>query len=487
MGRVWLAITMLVAGCFDFDLLKRPLGDLSTSRDLSSENDDLAGEDLAGSDFAKSDANPCGPPPAVAANVFYVAPNATGDGKSAASPAGSIQAAVQLAQQAAGPAAILIASGTYTEVVSITGGFITLYGGLDAAFKCRDATQPPVTRLVAPAAMSGLTATNGTFTLDRMTVVGGGGIGPTLGAALTLDGTSGTVNGTIRDSELRSHEPLTTQVTNAYAVNSRAATLTIDHSHLIAGATNGSVSPSVWGLYLCSSTASVTDSLIETDDPASMHGQIAIHLAETTCGPGAITPGLEVVRSTLSAHGSGGANMALFLGLTGVTPSFQSSALVAPGGSAVVGKNSANAALALSFIGSTVNAPGAGTRAINIGSMSPLDLTIKDTILTALIPISLGTAGSGLTVHFGGVNLLHGSTSTVLAAANGSYDIAAYRTSYDATAVDMDPMLATDYIHLLPGSPAVDLTQSAVCSTPRDIDGEMRPKGSFCDVGADEL
>ncbi len=48
-----------------------------------------------------------------------------------------------------------------------------------------------------------------------------------------------------------------------------------------------------------------------------------------------------------------------------------------------------------------------------------------------------------------------------------------------------------DGFHLTAGSPAVDPAEaSGYCTTSlgaRDHDGEARPKGSSCDVGADEL
>jgi hypothetical protein len=160
---------------------------------------------------------------------------------------------------------------------------------------------------------------------------------------------------------------------------------------------------------------------------------------------------------------------------------------VAIGGNSVVATNTTSAMLSMSFVGSTLNATGTPSRAVNVGQTSQLALALTDTILTGSIPIGLSGASTQLMVTPGGINLLHGSTTTILAFATGSYDISGYQTNYDANAKDMDPKLSTtDYVHLLSGSPAVDLTHSTTCSTMRDIDGEMRPKGTYCDVGADE-
>jgi hypothetical protein len=496
MGRGWLIALSMMAGCFDFDLLKRPFDDLGAADDLAGV--DLAGADFADVDFAGSDLGvtgdlagadlvSCVAPPSFTGRVFYVAPGGGGDGSTPAAAAGSINNAVQKATMAPDPAVVLIAAGTYVETVSInTTGILGLYGGFNPTFTCRDPS-PGNTKLVGRPSGVGLVISNGFLTLDGMTIAGGGASATDDTVGIAIDGSSGTVSGTVHDCEVRSHDSLSTQVHTAYAMSVQAATVTIDQSHLIAGATAGTASPGAWGLFLCTAAATVVDSQIETDDPGSAHAQIAVDFPSTACGTPALTPALSVTRSSLFAHGAGASNTAFRLGRTGITPRFESSALIAPAGNVAVGNNSAGSPLAMTFVGSTLNGTGAGSRAINLASTSTLSLGLTDSILIANIPISSSGAIGSIQLTHSGVNLLHGVTTTIVALSTGSLDIAGYQTNYDSSGLDMDPLLSTtDYIHLQAGSPAVGLAGASPCSTPKDIDGESRPKGTNCDVGADE-
>jgi len=172
-----------------------------------------------------------------------------------------------------------------------------------------------------------------------------------------------------------------------------------------------------------------------------------------------------------------------------VTPNFSASALVAVGGSAMAANNVSNP-LAASFIGCTLTGTSnSGGRGLNIANTTLFTLTAQDTIIYAPVPISLGGPATNLTVNHSGINLVHASSgTTVLVSTNPtSMDITAYKAMFDSTAIDVDPALSTtDYVHLGSGSMAVDKVSGPTCSTPKDIDGETRPKGSACDIGADE-
>jgi hypothetical protein len=455
------------AGCFDFDLLERPLDDLSASLDLATD--------------ANADGGGC-LLPSLPGNVLYVAPGGAGDGSSPSAPFGSIQSAIQAAGQTS--TAILIASGTYTEALTITGGDVALYGGYDPSFACRDSSQPPLSTITPPVAKPAIAVTGGTFVLDGLTVIGGA-TGATTAYGLAVDGTGAAVSGTVRRSEIVSHQPASLQVYQAYAVSVKAGTISIDHSHLVTGATVAAIAPSSIALYLCTAAATITDSTLETGDPTAGHAQRALMYDSIACGTPALTPSLTVKRSKLLAEATGGANMAVWLGASNVRPRFESSALVAVGGNALVINNAASSPMAVDFVGSTLNS--VNSTAINVFKTSQLTLGLTDTIVTGNVPIAVSGPAAMLAVTPMGVNLLHGSTATVLATSSGNYTIAMYNATYDLNAQDHDPMFISDNFHLSATSPAKDLTGSATCSTPLDIDGETRPRGTFCDVGADEL
>src|SRR5262245_3519312 len=153
-GRVVAAaIGLCAAGCFDFDLLKRPPHDLGSA--------DLSQPDLAST---------CLPAPTLPGQVFYVAPGGSGDGSKPNSAAPTIQPLVTKAQQSSKPTAILIASGTYQESVSVTAGTISIYGGWDAGFNCRSPEWPPSTKIIGPAAAPAVSATGGTVRLETLTL-----------------------------------------------------------------------------------------------------------------------------------------------------------------------------------------------------------------------------------------------------------------------------------------------------------------------------
>jgi hypothetical protein len=318
-----------------------------------------------------------------------------------------------------------------------------------------------------------------------MTLLGGSG-GP-LGVGLNLDGTLADVHGTVQGCEVHSHDPITDQVTTAYAISSKAASLNVEYSHLVSGATNGSISPSSATLFLCTAEATVTDSLLETADPGAGHGQIALEYANATCGSPPFIPSLNVIRSRLWAHGTGASNTAFRLGSAMVTPRFESSALLAPAGNVMVVNASAAGNYAANFFGCTLNGTGTGGRAVNVVTANLLTLGLTDTLIVAAVPITLSGPPGQLFIDAGGANILHGSTTTLVAYNTSSFDITGYRANYgDGNADDLDPLLQSDGIHLGPGSPAAEHTNSTTCSTANDIDGENRPKGVYCDTGADE-
>src|SRR5262249_23495870 len=137
----------------------------------------------------------------------------------------------------------------------------------------------------------------------------------------------------------------------------------------------------------------------------------------------------------------------------------------------------------LDLIGSTVNA--VGGRALYIVNTSKLSLGLQDTVLAGQWAIS-GNMTSGLVGNAQGTNVLHRHSGVATFTAM-TLDITGYKTTFnDPNAKDLPPMFAGDNFHLAPGSPLVDLTMTTSCSTNQDVDGETRPKGAACDVGADE-
>jgi hypothetical protein len=305
---------------------------------------------------------------------------------------------------------------------------------------------------------------------------------------VAIDGSAGgTINGTVRGCEVRTQYALGSLVSSGYAMSIQAATVSIDHSYLRAGASGGI--GGMWGLFLCSAAVTVTDSTIETNDPGSGHPQFAVDMPAGACGTPGLTPALSITRSKLVAiGGSGAANTGFRLGLPAVTPLFASSALIAVGGNAVVANNASSMPLAMNFLASTINGTTAtGGRGINVAQTSQLTLGLIDTIVQGVYAISLSGSSNQLAVNHMGINLLHGS-SAVLASTNGAADITAYRSAYgDTSAVDMDPLLSVfDNVHLQGGSPALGLAGASPCSTAKDIDGQTRPQSGACDVGADE-
>jgi hypothetical protein len=496
MGRASLITLLMMGGCFDFDLLERPFDsavpDLPAGADLASADfadfavADLAGADLANVDLAASpDLNACAPVGTFIGRLVYVAPGGTGDGSGVNAPTGSINTAVQRAIMAPDPAYVLIASGSYVDNVSITGSVhVSLYGGYNTAFTCRDPS-PGTTVLTAMAGGIAIVVNSGaTFTVDGMTLKGGATAANAAGIGLAIDGAAGTVNGTISHCEVLSHDGAAT-VLSATGISVQASNLTVDHSHVFAGATGGTMTTT--GIYLCSSSVTITDSTIETNDPGANHAQIAVDMPNASCG-GTVTAALGVTRGKLLAGGSGAANTAFRLLLPSVTPSFAASALVAVGGTAMAANNVAGP-LAVSFVGCTLNGTGnAGGRGLNVANTTQLMLSTQDTIYYAVVPIAVGGPANQLTVNHMGINLLHASASTtVLSSTDAPMNIAAYNSMVDSTAIDANPALSTsDYVHLGAGSMAVDKIPGPTCSTPKDIDGDTRPQGGACDIGADE-
>src|SRR5262249_28717538 len=155
---------------------------------------------------------------------------------------------------------------------------------------------------------------------------------------------------------------------SVFAIQSKAAILDIVRSHVVSGASDGSAFSEA--LYLCTSSVGVTDSVIETSDP---HTQFGIDYVGTACGTPSFLPSLDVTRTAILAKGTG-SNTAFRLGSTAVTPSFESSALVAFSGSAFVVNGSG--AFAAALAGCTLNGVGAGGRAVNIVSASSVVLTM---------------------------------------------------------------------------------------------------------------
>src|SRR5262249_20632186 len=128
-------------------------------------------------------------------------------------------------------------------------------------------------------------------------------------------------------------------------------------------------------------------------------------------------------------------------------------------------------------------------RGLNIANSTQFTLTTQDTIYYASLPIAMGGPATNLTVVHSGINLLHAPTgTTVLVSTNPTnMHITAYKSMFDTTAIDADPALSTsDYVHLGTGSMAVDKIPGPPCSTAKDIDGDTRPRGTACDIGADE-
>ena len=52
--------------------------------------------------------------------------------------------------------------------------------------------------------------------------------------------------------------------------------------------------------------------------------------------------------------------------------------------------------------------------------------------------------------------------------------------------ISMDPLFIFGDFHLRPASPAID-AGTCTGAPPTDFDGDLRPTGTTCDIGADEF
>jgi hypothetical protein len=331
----------------------------------------------------------------------------------------------------------------------------------------------------------------GTLLLDGLVAKGGAGSSSADAFGIKADGT-GALNAitlTVRGCIIQSQEPLEFVVVHAYAVYGKSADIQILSSHLVSGATatNATSPPGSWGIYFCGVHALLEDSTVETNNPGAGHVQYALDY-DGNCGGSTGLRDLAIHRSTLAALGGAGAgNTAFRFRATGFTPDVQSSAMVSIGGNAFAAQQVESSTMAANFIASTFNAVGG----VGIALQTPswLALGLKDTIVTGETPISsYDSSTSKMPITAAGQNILHGGTTTIYKLSTSALDITAYRTTCnDPNAKDLDPGIdPTDHVHLQAGAGAADLAGPAPCSTNRDVDGDSRPKGGACDVGADE-
>jgi hypothetical protein len=471
-----LVASVASAGCFDFDLLRRAPDGMGGGGDLGGEADMAPG---------------CRVPTMLPSSIFYVSPDGTGDGSSPAAASGTIQQAVSRALQSGQQSAILVVGGVYAEHITIDIGNILIYGSYDAQFACRDPSWPPTTQVLGPPGMPAFEVKGGTLLLDGLALKGGAGSSSADAFGIKADGTGSAspITLTVQGCAVQSHEPLSFAVVHAYAVYGKSADIKILSSHLISGttATNATTSPGSWGIYYCGVHALIEDSTIETDNPGTSHVQYALDY-DGNCGGATAMLDLKIHRSTLAALGGGGAsNTACRQRSTSIVPEVQASALVAIGGIAYAAQQVESSTMTINFVASTLN----GVGGIGIALQSPtfLNLGLRDTIITGETPISsYDSSVSKMPITAAGQNILHGGSTTVYKLSNSALDITAYRSMCgDANAKDLDPGIdPADHVHLVAGAAAADIAGPPPCSTSQDVDGEARPKGGACDVGADE-
>ena len=102
--------------------------------------------------------------------------------------------------------------------------------------------------------------------------------------------------------------------------------------------------------------------------------------------------------------------------------------------------------------------------------------------------------GAGVDVQAGGIgagasatiNPDHSDYDLTETIANGG-GAASITTAGTNSNIEAPPLLATDQIHQLPGSPTVNAGATDKSSGSADIDGQLRTIGSAVDIGADEL
>jgi hypothetical protein len=470
-----LAVVAALAGCFDWDRLETPRDDdlpIALTDGGNAKDGPIADLSMVvpGVDMA----NRCVLPKPTS-GLFMVTPGGPM----------TIQEAVNQAIGVGAGSMVFIAEGNYPETLDISGP-IQVYGSFTSDFTCRDLNSHTTVITGAQDDIPTVTFGKGAA-LDGLQIFGVGKSTP-----VAVMANPGAVS--IGHSILRSQIDLTSEVTVARGlVVSGVKGLTIDGCDIESGLTNhlGDFSAST-AVYLCSSTATINASAIGANQNASI-GSTGL-LIDQTCG-GLNGNDIFLQDSLIYAHSTGfalGLHSTATVGMTNIH--LAGSALTGASTSkpyAIYTDGSQPQNLFLSE--ATVSASGSmAATAIHMETGAVMIQTTDSIISGGFALVDADGMpmlnGTGHNLYYATMtdNSDGGMGQPVLLLANGvPYDLAWVITK-DPAAAYGNPLFQPDGYHLMIGSPAIDKGMPP-CAVAIDIDGEMRPKGTKCDIGADEF
>jgi hypothetical protein len=396
---------------------------------------------------------------------------------------------------------IAVAEGVYTERVSKSlQRPIILIGGFDTAFSCRS-------RILHETKIVGVDNTATVFfdqqgaTLDGLTIVGADPQttnAPT--RALFFSGN----RLTLRDSTIISH--MTGTGGSAGAAEIWRSDLDISDTTFIArdAASSGSVA-----LDICNAKGTIARVRADSDDGLTGTALRVRHASAASgdCG-GTLNRGTIVVASSqLRASGNTAVAVRAVPVAGEVTSTVEldirHSALVSTGNgvanglllSATSGTTDGRATAVLDH--ATIFArPTAATTSIGVANAIDGTITLRNAIVVAGHPVETTTATFTMTKLAAGASSTivyptgaHATDGFIVTFSNGTgWPIDEYQFAVDPGAIQADPKLQSDNVHLQPMSIARALHGDCGLAA-RDIDGETKPQptSTFCDVGADEI